>query len=59
MGNAFVSSEVIPNGSGKPIGVLMVDDLRVVEKTKRLEFGMSKLAPVSTPFKDTAAEFGV
>jgi hypothetical protein len=50
MANVFVSLEVIPNGFGKPFGVLMVDELPVVEKTKRLEFGISKPVPVSIPF---------
>jgi hypothetical protein len=49
MGNVFVSLEVIPNGYGKPFGVQMADELPVVEKTKRLEFGMSKPVPVSIP----------
>jgi hypothetical protein len=59
MQNVFVSLEVIPNGSGKPFGALMADKLLVAQKTKQLEFGMSKPAPVFIPSKDTAVEFGV
>jgi hypothetical protein len=58
MENVSVSLKVIPNGFGKPFGVLMVDELPVVEKTKPLEFGMLKLVPVSIPCKDILVEFG-
>jgi hypothetical protein len=59
MVNVFVSSKVILNGFGKRFGVLTVDKLPVAQKTKRLEFGMSKLVLVSIPFKDIVVEFGV